>query len=89
MEEKEMITIYENGQPVEVEVLETFKLDDYPDKNYILYTKGETNGEYEKTYVSIIYDNEDEVVFAAIEDEDEFQAAQAHVYSIAEEMGDE
>lgn len=87
--EEEKITIYENGQPVEVEVLDIFKLEQYPDKDYILYTKGETDGEYETTYCSIIVDNEDEVVLTAIEDEEELKAAQDYIYSVAEETGDE
>ena len=88
-EEESKLTIYENGEPVEVEVLDIFTLENYPDKHYILYTKGEIEGEFEKTYVSIIVDNEDEVVFTAIEDEEELKAAEAYIYSVAEETGDE
>jgi hypothetical protein len=89
MTEENKLTIYENGEPVEIEVLDIFKLDNYPEKDYILYTKGETDGEFEKTYVSIIVDTEEEVIFEAIEDEEELKAAETYIYSVSEETGDE
>ena len=63
--------IDENGEEVEIFIIDIFSLDEYPGKEYILYTKGEEEGEYVKSYVSILNETEDSADIIAIEDEEE------------------
>ena len=78
----------ENNNQVEIEVLDIFTVDSYPGKEYILYTKNETEGEYIKTYVSILEETETSVTLAGIEDENEFAAVQYKINSNLEETGE-
>lgn len=78
----------ENNNQVEIEVLDIFTVDSYPGKEYILYTKNETEGEYIKTYVSILEETETSVTLAGIEDENEFAAVQDKINSNLEETGE-
>lgn len=80
------LTVFdEDNNEIKVEVLDIFELDNYPGKKYILYTKNETEGEYVKTYASIINQTDEEVILTAIEDETEFAAVQAYINSSIEE----
>ena len=77
MEEQNILNITdENGNPSQIEVLDIFTLDEYPGKEYILYTKGETEGDLVKTYVSILEETEDEANLISIDDEAEFARVQ-------------
>ena len=75
----------ENNIPVTIEVLDIFKLDQYPDKEYIFYTKNEEEGEYLKTYVSILNEQEGTASLDAIEDEAEFNLVQQYINNQAGE----
>ncbi len=75
----------ENNIPVTIEVLDIFKLDQYPDKEYIFYTKNEEEGEYLKTYVSILNEQEETASLDAIEDEAEFNLVQQYINNQAGE----
>lgn len=80
------LTVYdENNNEVKVEVLDIFTLEAYPNKEYILYTKNETEGEYIKTYVSIIKKAENQYIFESIDDQQEFDAVQDYINSSVEE----
>lgn len=78
----------ENNNQVEIEVLDIFTVDSYPRKEYILYTKNETEGDYIKTYVSILQETETSVTLASIEDDNEFAAVQDKINSNFEETGE-
>ena len=75
----------ENNIPVTIEVLDIFKLDQYPEKEYIFYTKNEEEGEYIKTYVSILNEQEETASLDAIEDEAEFNLVQQYINNQAGE----
>ena len=80
------LTVYdENNYEVKVEVLDIFTLEAYPNNEYILYTKNETEGEYIKTYVSIIKKAENQYIFESIDDQQEFDAVQDYINSSVEE----
>lgn len=77
MEENNILNITdENGNAAQIEVLDIFTVDAYPGKEYILYTKGETEGDLVKSYVSILEETEDTANLLAIEDEEEFNKVQ-------------
>lgn len=78
----------ENNNQVEIEVLDIFTVDSYPGKEYILYTKNETEGDYIKTYVSILQETETSVTLASIEDDNEFAIVQDKINSNFEETGE-
>ena len=63
-------------------------MDSYPGKEYILYTKNETEGDYIKTYVSILQETDTTVTLLGIEDETEFAAVQDKINSNFEETGE-
>ena len=73
MEEQNLIEVIgENGDKFQAEVIEIFELEQYPGKEYILYSFGEqVDEENEKVYVSILNEKEDEYVLSYIEDEEE------------------
>ena len=85
MEEKNMIEVTgENGEKFNAEVLEIFEVEGYPGKEYILYSFGETEGEDEKVYTSILVENEESYVLAAIEDPEEQAAVDKAVDELLE-----
>ena len=90
MEEERFITVTdENNQEIKIEVLDIFTVKEYPDKEYILYSKGEIEGENERTYVAIIKESEEEFELNAIEDEKEWAIVQKQILeNINEELGD-
>ena len=65
--------IDENGENVEIEVFDIFEVEEYPGKEYILYTKNETEGDYVKTYISILNETETKATLDAILDDKEFE----------------
>lgn len=71
--EKDIINVIdENGNNIEIEVLDIFSIKEYPNKEYIMYTKNEVEGDYVKTYISILKENQDEAVLDEIVDDEEF-----------------
>ncbi len=61
----------ENNEMVEVQVIDFFQLEEY-DHEYVLYTKGEKEGNDVITYVSIINEiSDDEIQLEAITDKEE------------------
>ena len=71
--------INDEGNEEQIEVLDIFTLDAYPNKEYIHYTKNEQEGDMVKTYISILEENDTEVNLIAIEDENEFNAVQDYI----------
>ena len=86
--DRTLVVTDENNNQVEVEVLDIFTVDSYPGKEYILYTKNETEGDYIKTYVSILQETDTTVTLLGIEDETEFAAVQDKINSNFEETGE-
>ena len=76
MEEQNLIEVIgENGEKFQAEVIEIFEVEEYPGKEYILYSFGEqVDDENEKVYVSILNEKEDEYVLSYIEDDAEYDA---------------
>ena len=61
----------ENNEMEEIQVIDFFQLEEY-DHEYVLYTKGETEGSDIVSYVSIIHEvSDDEIQLEAITDEEE------------------
>ena len=83
MEQDYMLNIIdENGNPAEIEVLDIFSVEAYPGKEYILYTKGEVEGDMEKTYVSILAENEDgSYTLKHIDDDKEWEQVEEAIKS--------
>ena len=71
--------INEEGQEEQIEVLDIFTLDAYPNKEYIHYTKNEQEGDMVKTYVSILQETDTEANLISIDDEAEFNAVQDYI----------
>lgn len=76
MEEKKMISVTkEDGTTAEVEVLLLFTLDEFQ-KDYMIYTEGETEGEGESAlqtvYASIVKSVDNGYELEKIEDENEW-----------------
>ena len=86
--DRTLVVTDENNNQVEVEVLDIFTVDSYPGKEYILYTKNETEGDYIKTYVSILQETDTTVTLLGIENETEFAAVQDKINSNFEETGE-
>ena len=81
MEEQNFIEVIgETGEKFQAEVIEIFEVEQYPGKEYILYSFGEqADEENEKVYVSILNENEDEYVLSYIEDEEELKVVNAAI----------
>jgi len=61
----------ENNEMVEIQVIDFFQLEEY-NHEYVLYTKGEKNGDDIITYVSIIHEiSDDEIQLEAITNKEE------------------
>ena len=78
----------ENGNVIGVEVLDIFTLPEYPEKQYIMYSKGEVvDEENEKVYVSIIDDSGESAELLNIEDENEWNKVQEYINKVPSEDG--
>ncbi len=90
MENENILTVTdENGQQVQIEVLDIFEVPAYPGKEYILYTKNEYEGDLVKTYVSTIIQNGEKAVLANIDDDAEFQVVQDMININLTEMSED
>ena len=83
-----LTVVDENGENCEIEIIDIFQIEKYPGKEYVLYTKGNVQGEYLETYASILIETEDSVTLAAISDEQEFRDVQEHINKSLEEVGE-
>lgn len=83
-----LTVVDENGENCEIEIIDIFQIEKYPGKEYVLYTKGNVQGEYLETYASVLIETEDSVTLAAISDEQEFQDVQEHINKSLEEVGE-
>ena len=75
----------DNGVDYIVEVLDIFNVSNYPDKEYILYTRNnEVDNDNIEAFVSILKQENDNYYLLNIEDEEEWKA----VSKAIEEVGD-
>ena len=74
--EQELIITTETGEKVAISVIDIFTLDEYPDKEYIAYTKNEIVNDEVKVYISILDEHENEFNLLEIEDPREWELAQ-------------
>lgn len=80
MEDNFIEVIGETGEKFQAEVIEMFEVEQYPGKEYILYSFGEqADADNEKVYISILTEKEDEYVLSYIEDEEEQRVVNAAV----------
>lgn len=70
--DRELVVKNKDGEEVSIYVLNTFAVDEYPGKNYIVYTFGETTDDGGiKSYLSVINYKDEMSVIDSIEDKDE------------------
>ena len=66
-----------DGKKYQAEVIDIFKVNEYPEKEYILYSFGETvEDNNEKVYVSILEMNEGNYNLKEISDQNEWEVVQ-------------
>ena len=81
--------VTEEGQRYKAEVIDIFNVDEYPGKDYIIYSFGESIGEdEEKVYVSIVENKNGEYNLKGIEDPREWAVVQEAINNTAEELDD-
>ena len=76
--------INENGNEIEVEVLDIFSLVGHDDKEYIVYSRGKEVNDHVEVFVSILRQENNEFYLDTIEDEKEWQEVQKAI----DEMGE-
>lgn len=75
--DKNLTVTTQDGQVVEISVIDVFTVDDFPSKEYIAYTFGENNNnEMIKSYISILIENDDSFRIEAITDKKEWEIVQ-------------
>ena len=74
--EQELIITTETGEKVTISVIDIFTLDEYPNKEYVAYTKNEIVNDEVKVYISILDEHENEFNLLEIEDPRELELAQ-------------
>ena len=78
--------IMEDGTKYKIEVIDIFNLDEYEEKEYIVYSLGEeVNDDQEKIYVSIIENKDDTYNLIKIEDEKEWEKVQEKIANLINE----
>lgn len=78
--------IMEDGTKYKIEVIDIFNLDEYEEKEYIIYSLGEeVNDDQEKIYVSIIENKDDTYNLIKIEDEKEWEKVQEKIANLINE----
>ncbi len=72
--ENELIVSGENGIKYTIKVIDIFTVDEYPDKEYIVYTFEEpVDAEQIKAYISILKETETDFSLLGISDKDEWE----------------
>ena len=79
----------EDGRNVKIEVINTFTLEQYPNKEYILYSLGEAiDDDNERVYVSILREESDSFHLDSINDDVEWADVQNAINNFEQEDGD-
>lgn len=82
--------ITEDGKRYKAEVIDIFNVDEYPGKDYIIYSFGENIGEdEEKVYVSIVENIDGEYNLQGIKDPREWAVVQETINNTANNIGDQ
>lgn len=89
-ENKILKIVDEEGNMHEIQVLDIFNVNEYPNKDYILYRKNEElkDDEDEEVLLSIIEENEDNFSLISIEDELEFNTVQKLLFELLNDKGE-
>ena len=70
--ENQLIVKTADGRDWQIFVLDTFKVDEYPNKEYVAYTFGEfENNDNIKSYISVLNETENYFSLESMADEDE------------------
>ncbi len=70
--ENQLIVKTADGRDWQIFVLDTFQVDEYPNKEYVAYTFGEfENNDNIKSYISILNETENYFSLESMTDEDE------------------
>lgn len=84
--ENELVVTGENGIKYTIKVIDIFKIDEYPNKEYIAYTFEEKIDEENiKAYISILKETETDFSLYGISDKDEFEIVKNSFYKLIEE----
>lgn len=77
-----------DGRKLKAEVIEVFNVDEYPNKDYVMYSFGEDVGEdKEKVYISILDETEDSYRLKGISDPREWSVVQDAINNSLEDLG--
>ena len=79
---KELKVKDENGNEVVITVVDTFTLDEYPNKEYIAYFKGKLEGENVELYASILEEYDDSYSLIDISNSEEWNLVQEELNMI-------
>lgn len=80
----------DDGLKYKAEVIDIFNVDEYPDKDYIIYSFNEKFGEdEEKVYVSIIEEDGDDCKLQGISDPREWAIVQEAIKTSSDEDEDD
>ena len=74
--ERELTITTDNGEKVTISVIDIFTLDEYPNKEYIAYTKNEIVNDEVKVYISILDEHENDFNLLEIENPKEWELVQ-------------
>ncbi len=79
-----------DGRDWQILVLDTFSVDEYPNKNYIAYTFGEEESpETIKSYISVLNENDAYFTLEAMADEEEIETVREAYQNMLLESGEE
>ena len=79
----------EDGRTIKIEVVNIFSLDKYPEKDYIVYSLGESVDEdNERVYISILREENDAFFLDSITDDVEWLDVQSAIENFEQENGD-
>lgn len=80
----------EDGKKYKAEVIDIFNVEEYQDKDYIIYSFGEeVDNENEKVYVSIVEKTNDEYFLKGIDDPKEWEVVQNKINEMNENNGED
>ncbi len=79
-----------DGKDWQILVLDTFTVDEYPNKNYIVYTFGEQESpETIKSYISVLNESDSYFTLEAMADEEEKDIVREAYQNMLLESGEE
>lgn len=82
--ENTITVVTEDGTELQAEILDIFNVEEYKDKEYILYTLNEEDGDNVKVYISILEENDEDYSIVRIEDDKEYEIVEKYVREMEE-----